>query len=79
MPSVFLLVYWYALVQTRYMVSAPSWLDAHDAGVGFVEAQGRGGEAVGHQVDPQQLHWVERLGQTCAQVSLAKDSMAWVY
>ncbi len=35
----------------------------HDVRVGGVEAQRRGGRAVGHQVHPQQLHGEQALGQ----------------
>ena len=34
----------------------------HDVKVGRVEAEGGGGQAVRHQVHPQQLHGDERLG-----------------
>ena len=36
--------------------------DAHDGVVGRVEAEGGGGETVGDEVDPKQLHGDERLG-----------------
>ena len=34
----------------------------HDVGIGRVEPQGRGWEAVGHKVDPQKLYGLEGVG-----------------
>lgn len=36
----------------------------HDVQVRGVETQGGGRETVRHQVDPQQLHWNQSLGET---------------
>lgn len=36
----------------------------HDIFVRRIESEGGGGETVGDKVDPEQLHWDERLGKT---------------
>ena len=46
-----------------------AWWLVHDVEVGRVEGQGGGGQAICHQVYPQQLHWNQRLrhAQSCGQ------------
>lgn len=41
--------------------ASPARLLSHDVFIRRIEAQGSGWQAISHQVDPQQLHWVQRL------------------
>ena len=46
----------------------------HDVQIWGVEAEGSGGEAVRHQVDPEQLNWDQSLRET--QCSRQKDALS---